>query len=334
MISACLILYNCEKWIAKTIESIIPHVDEIICVVDEKSNDNTEDVLMSWKVDYEINIKIFKRKWNDNFADAKNYAISKASGDYILFIEGDEILFAKTPLKNYIEFSEKRGAGAYAFKIHNQDNKGRKTIFKNIRLFKNIPEIYYEFEKDAVVDRTVLKAGYKIAQIEDIYVEHKGHILPDKKMIPKLEKQIELLFKQLKNEPKNSMVNFHIGETYQILHNLTKKENYLSDAITFLSLAATDGLYTGSKAMCFYRLARLYYDTGSYGVCTQYIERSLELIPKQVSSRALMFLILKNNGYNKEAQIEADKIKKINGNSMLPNDRYYSEKELTDIFKN
>lgn len=86
-ISACIICKNEEVMIETCLQSLCG-VDEII-VVDTGSTDNTIQIASK----YTSNI-FTDCKWNDDFAEARNYALSKATGDYIISIDADEVLLS------------------------------------------------------------------------------------------------------------------------------------------------------------------------------------------------------------------------------------------------
>lgn len=82
MISATLITLNEEKNIGKALKSLKSFVDEVI-VVDSGSSDKTVEIAKTYDA------KVFFRKF-DNFANQKNFALSKATGDWILAVDADE----------------------------------------------------------------------------------------------------------------------------------------------------------------------------------------------------------------------------------------------------
>ena len=92
MISFIIPSYNSANTIKRAIESILNQNANIryeIIVVDDGSSDNTEEVL---KV-YENNQKIkFYKKANSGVADTRNYGVSKATGDYIIFVDSDDYI--------------------------------------------------------------------------------------------------------------------------------------------------------------------------------------------------------------------------------------------------
>lgn len=84
-LSACLIVKN-EKDHIRDVLSSLAGVDEIV-VCDTGSTDNTVDLAREFTehvfTDYE---------WQDDFAAARNHALSKCTGDWVLSIDGDEVL--------------------------------------------------------------------------------------------------------------------------------------------------------------------------------------------------------------------------------------------------
>lgn len=77
---------NLKKW---TWAEKIEKLNEII-VVDDGSTDNTKKILKSLE-SKKIKINIFDRGVDNNFANQRNFAVSKAKNDWILFIDADEI---------------------------------------------------------------------------------------------------------------------------------------------------------------------------------------------------------------------------------------------------
>lgn len=93
-ISACLIVKNEENNILRCLKSIKDKVDEII-IVDTGSTDSTKHFAKRF-TDKIYNFKFEEEDGLGNFARARNYAISKAKGDYIFWIDADEELFDLT----------------------------------------------------------------------------------------------------------------------------------------------------------------------------------------------------------------------------------------------
>src|SRR3989338_8433001 len=84
-LSACLIVKNESLILSRCLESLRSFVDEII-VVDTGSTDNTMEIARS----YDAQVKHFT--WIDNFSAARNESLRHASGDWILYIDADEVV--------------------------------------------------------------------------------------------------------------------------------------------------------------------------------------------------------------------------------------------------
>lgn len=84
-ISLCMIVRDEEAVLGRCLESVAPAVDEII-VVDTGSMDGTKAVAAA----YTDRISDFA--WVDDFAAARNASFAKATGDYILWLDADDVL--------------------------------------------------------------------------------------------------------------------------------------------------------------------------------------------------------------------------------------------------
>lgn len=86
-ISACYIVKNEEGNIERSISAIKGQVDEI-AVVDTGSTDRTVAAAARF------GIRIYHYEWNDDFSAARNYALSKVTGDWVLLLDADEYFTA------------------------------------------------------------------------------------------------------------------------------------------------------------------------------------------------------------------------------------------------
>lgn len=84
-ISLCMIVKDEEKTLERCLSSIKDIVDEII-IVDTGSTDKTKEIAKKF------NSKIYDFKWIDDFAAARNFSFSKATKEYIFWLDGDDYL--------------------------------------------------------------------------------------------------------------------------------------------------------------------------------------------------------------------------------------------------
>lgn len=84
-ISLCMIVKNEEDVLARCLDTVKDIVDEII-IVDTGSVDTTKEIAK------EYTDKIYNFKWIDDFASARNFAFSKATKEYIMWLDADDII--------------------------------------------------------------------------------------------------------------------------------------------------------------------------------------------------------------------------------------------------
>lgn len=87
-----MIVKNEEKYIDKCLSSVKDIFDEII-IVDTGSVDNTISICEKYTH------KIYNFKWVDDFSKARNYSLSKATCDYIMWLDADDYLNEKEIFK-------------------------------------------------------------------------------------------------------------------------------------------------------------------------------------------------------------------------------------------
>ena len=89
-LSVIIPAYNAEKEIGKCIDSILNtnHTDFEVIVVNDGSTDNTKQILNSYLDSHLIKI----HKENEGVSVARNVGIKNATGDYVLFVDADDLL--------------------------------------------------------------------------------------------------------------------------------------------------------------------------------------------------------------------------------------------------
>ena len=91
-ISVIVPVYNVENYLSECLESILNqtfHDFEIICVNDG-ATDNSYDILKDYAQKYE-NIKVINQE-NKGLSGARNTGIEAANGDYLAFIDSDDLV--------------------------------------------------------------------------------------------------------------------------------------------------------------------------------------------------------------------------------------------------
>lgn len=84
-VSLCMIVKNEEKVLGRCLDSAKEIADEII-IVDTGSTDRTKEIAA------EYTEKIYDFEWNDDFSAARNESFRKATMDYCMWLDADDVI--------------------------------------------------------------------------------------------------------------------------------------------------------------------------------------------------------------------------------------------------
>lgn len=118
--------YNTANFIGKTIESVLEQTYQNweMIIVDDCSQDNTDEVVQQYLVDERI--RYIKNKVNSGAALSRNRALKEARGRWIAFLDSDD-LWSSNKLEKQVAFMAKNG---YHFSYTNYeeiDSDGQPT---------------------------------------------------------------------------------------------------------------------------------------------------------------------------------------------------------------
>lgn len=153
LISVIIPAYNVEEYLEECVESVINQKQlscniEII-IVNDCSKDGTLDICKKYAS--RDNITLINNKKNKGLAFSRNEAIKKAKGNYIMFLDSDDMLYEDAVFKLYNEisktdsdivmskinsFNSKGYYGYYSDKYMNDIKNG--TIYENLELINCI----------------------------------------------------------------------------------------------------------------------------------------------------------------------------------------------------
>ena len=138
-ISACYIVKNEAKNLAKSIKSLKTQVNEIV-VVDTGSTDNTIAVARK------LGAKVYSFPWQDDFSQARNFALSKAKGDWLVLLDADEYFTANTAgnIRKIIRQAQQADALLIQMVNYDVDKAEIQDYFYQLRIVRNQQGLHYE----------------------------------------------------------------------------------------------------------------------------------------------------------------------------------------------
>lgn len=186
-ISLCMIVKNEEDIIGRCLDSIKDLVDEII-IVDTGSTDRTKEIVSKYTD------KVFDFKWVDDFAKARNFSFSKATKDYILWLDADDIILEEDR-KNFLKLKNELDGSVdiYQMKYNYTVDENNNPTFVQVRVRLVKREKNYQWVSP--IHEVIIPSG-NIKKV-DISITHKKEEIKDSernlKIFQKLEKEGKIL---------------------------------------------------------------------------------------------------------------------------------------------
>ena len=155
MVSIITPLYNSEQYISQTVESVInqTYKDWELILIDDASTDDTLSIIKPF-LDKNSKIKLLKNKKNLGAAISRNKAINEAQGDYIAFLDADDLWKSKK-LQTQIEAMQLENADI-CFSSYDQIDESGAPLNKKV---KALPLLTY---------KKLLKSNY-VGNLTGIY---------------------------------------------------------------------------------------------------------------------------------------------------------------------
>ena len=232
MLSLCMIVKNERHNLSRCLTSAQPYVNEII-VVDTGSEDGTPEIALQ----YGAKVRYFE--WCDDFAAARNYAISQASGDWILMPDADEEIIVES--EYFLEqLTLKPDLLAYSIAL-TEANDQSLTPAHLIRLLRNLPDIKYvgRFHEQPRYQNQHI-SGNQIGYLEGVRILHYGY--GEEQQIQKnRSRNIPILERARQEEGLNLMLLYCLAGMYADTQQTEKAQECYIEAFDRLLPNLLDG---------------------------------------------------------------------------------------------
>jgi glycosyltransferase involved in cell wall biosynthesis len=233
-LSVSMIVKNEKEVLERCLKSL-KGADEII-ICDTGSEDNTVEIAKKYTD------KVFTDyKWNDNFAEARNHALSKCTGDWILSIDADEWLN-----KDGIEKIKKVISKNSSLKAINVLMDFNGTTWFYPRLFKKDKNVYWVNPIHNLLSviggvdsgEVIVNVSYSPAHAKD----------PDR--------ALRILSKEVKRDPKHARNVFYLAREYWYRSKWKETIDYMDKYLKIAKWSSemADAYYI--KAKCYEQLGQ------------------------------------------------------------------------------
>lgn len=219
-ISQCMIVKNEESNIEMALSWGKAIMWEQI-VVDTGSTDRTAELAAA------MGASVCRFPWSDDFAAAKNFAVSKAQGDWIAFLDADESMAPGEEQKlqqilNQLELTDAEGVTSAWLQL---DDEGNITAAgTQIRIFRNRAGLGYRrriHEQLIRFDGTPMRVADGTAELSILHSGYSGNARKRKDS----NRNLTLIQKELEEHPNDHEMLGYLGDEWYAAGDLTAAEN-------------------------------------------------------------------------------------------------------------
>lgn len=234
-ISQCMIVKNEEQNIERALSWGKGIVHEQI-VVDTGSTDRTVEIAKKMGAD------VYHFTWINDFAAAKNFAIEKATGDWIAFLDADEY-FTEEDAKKLPEIIKELSMHEICVGNTKRYCNVIKTLWVQLgshneiigtpsqtRIFRNLPFIRYigsiHEQIDSLSEEPLIVADLK----KQLSIYHTGYAWTEESKEQKSRRNLELLEKELEQHPDSAALQIYFAESLLAAEKLEDALHYAIQA--------------------------------------------------------------------------------------------------------
>ncbi len=322
-LSVCVITKNESRFIEACLRSVQQIATEII-VVDSGSTDNTLEIARSFKA------CIFSIEWQNDYAYARNVAISKCTADWIFFLDADEYLENPVALAKLLNRTKNRRTGGFLMErtdIYRHKDNGLIIQYPvgMVRLFRNTLSFRYSGSVHEQINTSITSSGYRIDILKNAVIIHQVHMSDDAFLEKKQLRYLELINAELKKDNSNFWMHYQKAKTCWFL------ERKVEAKYVFSKIANDTDCPMVIRCSGFCNKAVLLMEEGEFDAALLEVAKSLKLNPRQS-----LGMMVKGNIYYQKNEFKKSirafskvktRINKLKYNQVIPGDLYVNPEE-------
>lgn len=224
------ILYNEEKRIARTIQSLAPIIDGAVIGIDNKTDDNTEEEVKKWLGHFNKDISIYNFEFKENYSIPRNTGIALAESlnyDYVIIIDGDEYIDEKSIewiKKIIVDDPDKPDFDSIlSTQIGHHNNKSYQQSAPSIRIFKSCFRYIYRIHETPNISSS------KNVRIPEIIIHNDKEYEDRQEKITKY--RIENILLDIGDFPDVPELKFNLALEYLSISQYEQGIKYLQESL-------------------------------------------------------------------------------------------------------
>ncbi|QFG01227.1 glycosyltransferase [Psychrobacillus glaciei] len=223
-----MIVKDEARSISNCLESVKGLVSEMI-IIDTGSTDQTIDICKKHGA------KVYPYMWKNDFADARNYGLSYATGDWILWLDADEELDAtkKFLLQEILAHTNSYLLSLPILNYYGKTkpvNKDHVYLYYQLRVFRNYKDITFH---NRIHETPLLPAELTDKEIENISIpiHHYGYLEDITETKQKGQRNLQLLQQEVADPSHSPWIEYHLASEYYRQGKYLQAFQYVNESI-------------------------------------------------------------------------------------------------------
>jgi glycosyltransferase involved in cell wall biosynthesis len=207
-----MIVKDEEENLKELLPSLSASFDEIV-IVDTGSADGTINIAGKYTD------RVFSFPWQDDFSAARNFALSKAEADWLLWLDADDRIAPEAIAAMREHLSDKRKA--YLLRVMSGADGFGAGEFLQLRLFPNVDGIEWKGRVHEQILPSIEEKGLTVETLPQAAISHMGYEDANA-LIEKSRRNAGLLERERALRPDDPYVLQHLAQSYGVLGEIDK----------------------------------------------------------------------------------------------------------------
>ena len=209
------------------LESAKPYVCEIVVAIDPSST-------AALAIARDFGCTIVEYTWDANFSNARNAAVERCTGDWILSLDADEIIQVDSVKELLIQLSI--APALYSIRVYSNQGDGHSVINDTTRLFPNRPTIRYKNR----LHETPTDSEDSLAALlcTHLHITHAGYTAESIEKGQKVARNLGMLQEMLIEQPLNPQLRLYVAQSLHDDGNIDSAADWLRLCMHFCRIHA------------------------------------------------------------------------------------------------
>jgi glycosyltransferase involved in cell wall biosynthesis len=208
-LSLCMIVKDEEEMLPRCLAAVRDAVDELV-IVDTGSSDRTREIAL------EYGAKLIDFDWTGSFSDARNVSFDAATGDWLMFLDADEVLVEGDGERLRALTGQIWREAFYLLETNHTGTMedGTAVTHNALRVFRNRPGLRFEGRIHEQIAHHLPAFLPERLHVSDVRIDHYGYLGAVRDAKEKSRRNIELLEQQASEGLDSPFLAFNLGSEY------------------------------------------------------------------------------------------------------------------------